>query len=77
MNLDQELGVSLGAGGVGDGDSGLRVRAVESLEQLGSWECGWIELNPDSCNFPSSGPLAHTTGLSNPVFNTLTIDHWS
>jgi hypothetical protein len=42
MNLDQELGVSLGAGGVGDGDSGLRVRAVESLEQLGSWECGGV-----------------------------------
>ena len=40
MNLDQELGVSLGAGDVGDGDSGLRARTVESLEQLGSWECG-------------------------------------
>jgi hypothetical protein len=40
MSLDQELGVSLGAEDVGDGDSGLRVRVAESLEQLGSWECG-------------------------------------
>jgi hypothetical protein len=34
------------------------------------------ELNPDSCNLLSSGLPVHTTGLSNPVFNTLTIDHW-